>query len=68
MDDSIGIGESSQNDVISKHMTAVANPVGDTKKREIKENLAKYEQRFGAAADAFEHPTTTRKELWSYYL
>jgi hypothetical protein len=49
-------------------MTAVANPVGDTKKREIKENLAKYEQRFGAAEDAFEHPTTTRKELWSYYL
>lgn len=36
--------------------------------QQIKENLQKYEQLFGADEDVFEQPTTTRKELWSYYL
>ncbi|KAJ5594855.1 uncharacterized protein N7459_001063 [Penicillium hispanicum] len=30
--------------------------------------LAEYEQLFGVDEDAYEQPTTTRKELWSYYL
>ncbi|PSS10509.1 hypothetical protein M430DRAFT_108317 [Amorphotheca resinae ATCC 22711] len=38
------------------------------KTKQIKENLEKYEQLFGADEDAFVKPTTTRKELWSYYL
>jgi hypothetical protein len=57
--------QSTQNDIISKHVTA---EIDETKKREIKENLAKYEHLFGADEDAFVQPTTTRKELWSYYL
>lgn len=27
-----------------------------------------YERLFGVDEDAYEQPTTTRKELWSYYL
>ena len=30
--------------------------------------LDEYEQLFGVDEDAYEQPTTTRKELWSYYL
>jgi hypothetical protein len=70
MDESMGKG--TQNDAgydaISKHMTAGTTNIDETKKKEIKENLAKYEQLFGADEDAFAQPTTTRKELWSYYL
>jgi hypothetical protein len=65
MDESTGI--SSQNDVIFKHVTADST-IDVTKKKQIKENLEKYEQLFGADEDAFVQPTTTRKELWSYYL
>ena len=66
------VAKSTQNDarydIISKHVTADATYVDETKKKEIKENLAKYEQLFGADEDAFVQPTTSRKELWSYYL
>jgi hypothetical protein len=65
MDDSIG--ESIQNDAVPKHVTAATSD-GDLKAKQIKENLQKYEQLFGADEDAFVQPTTTRKELWSYYL
>lgn len=61
----MGDSKATQDDVISKYVTA---EIDDTKKKEIKENLAKYEQLFGADEDAFVQPTTTRKELWSYYL
>lgn len=64
MDDSIGVShvvESLSKDVMS-------NNVDETKAREIEGNLQKYEQLFGTDEDAFEQPTTTRKELWSYYL
>lgn len=61
MDDSIGA--STQNDV---SVTGV--DVDADKAIQIKENLQKYEQLFGADEDAFDQPTTTRKELWSYYL
>lgn len=40
----------------------------DLKTKKIRENLKRYEQLFGVSEDAFEQPTTTRKELWSYYL
>ena len=65
MDDSIGRSTKNDIDVVSKHLTA---DIDETKKKEIKENLAKYEKLFGADEDAFVQPTTTRKELWSYYL
>lgn len=41
------------------------NSERDTK---LRANLEQYEQLFGADEDAFDQPTTTRKELWSYYL
>jgi hypothetical protein len=66
MEDSIAV--STQNDVISRHVTAETAEMDDLSKRELKENLEQYEQLFGADEDAFEQPTTTRKELWSYYL
>lgn len=40
----------------------------DPNKRQIKENLERFEHLFGTDEDAFEQPTTSRRELWSYYL
>ena len=40
----------------------------DPNERQIKENLERFEHLFGTDEDAFDQPTTTRKELWSYYL
>ena len=60
-------GASSQNDVVSKAVMTDTIAV-DAKTNEIKENLQKYEQLFGADEDAFVQPTTTRRELWAYYL
>ncbi|KAL3424921.1 hypothetical protein PVAG01_04202 [Phlyctema vagabunda] len=60
-DTSKGAGES-----VSQQVIDIA---GDSNRaKQIKENLAKYEQLYGADEDAFDQPTTTRKELWSYYL
>ncbi|ESZ97147.1 autophagy-related protein Atg22B2 [Sclerotinia borealis F-4128] len=42
--------------------------VGDTKSHRIKKNLDKYEQLFGIDESSSDQPTTTSKELWSYYL
>jgi hypothetical protein len=67
MDDSIG-GASLQDDVISKNVNVEFMDENALKAKQIRENLAKYEQLFGADEDAFDQPTTTRKELWSYYL
>lgn len=36
--------------------------------QKLRHNLEQFEQLFGTDEDAFEQPTTTRKELWSYYL
>lgn len=67
MNDTIGV--SSSNDLISKQVPVSAIGTGDeVQTKQIKENLQKYEQLFGADEDAFEQPTTTKKELWSYYL
>lgn len=48
---------------------AISDPedVG-SKKAEVRENVERYAQLFSADEDAFDQPTTTRKELWSYYL
>lgn len=42
--------------------------IDESSKRKLKENLEQYEQLFRADEDAFDQPTTTRKELCSYYL
>lgn len=34
----------------------------------IRDNVKRYSQLFSADEDTFDQPTTTRKELWSYYL
>lgn len=60
-------GARSQNDAVSKSVMTDTIAV-DAKTNEIKENLQKYEQLFGADEDAFVQPTTTRRELWAYYL
>jgi len=44
---------------------ALADP---SKRVDIRENVEQYARLFGADEDAFDQPTTTRKELWSYYL
>jgi hypothetical protein len=59
---------SSQEDAISKGVIADATEVDATHSKLVRENLEKYEQLFGADEDAFDQPTTSRKELWSYYL
>lgn len=60
---------SSSSDIASKQVPIRAMEANDeVQAKEIRENLHKYEQLFGADEDAFNQPTTTRKELWSYYL
>lgn len=49
-------------------ITSGETDVSDLKTKHIRENLARYEELFGVSEEAFEQPTTTRKELWSYYL
>ncbi len=53
---------------VSKAGVIETTVVDDQRAKQLRENLAKYKQLFGADEDAFEQPTTTRKELWSYYL
>lgn len=55
-------------DTALKHLSAETADIDVAKANQIKENLRRYEQLFGADEDAFKQPTTTRKELWSYYL
>jgi len=45
-------------------LSEVADKVENTQSHTLQE----YERLFGVDEDAFEQPTTTRKELWSYYL
>ncbi|KAF7935323.1 uncharacterized protein EAE97_008230 [Botrytis byssoidea] len=42
--------------------------IDGTKSDRIKKNLNKYEQLFGIDEESSSQPTTSRKELWSYYL
>lgn len=35
---------------------------------QARNTLEEYERLFGVDEDAYEQPTTTRKELWAYYL
>ncbi len=66
MEDSTAI--STQNDVISRHVTAETAEIDISSRNKINENLEQYEQLFGADEEAFEQATTSRKQLWSYYL
>ena len=36
--------------------------------QDIRENLDRYERLFGTDEDAIQQPTTTKRELWAYYL
>jgi hypothetical protein len=51
---------------------AATNPnevdMTDPEQRRIRQNLEEFEHLFGVDEDAYDQPTTTRKELWSYYL
>lgn len=49
-----------------KHNMAVE--VTTTEQERVRSNLEEFERLFGVDEDAYEQPTTTRKELWSYYL
>ncbi|KAI9650032.1 hypothetical protein NHQ30_000045 [Ciborinia camelliae] len=40
----------------------------EAKVNRIKKDINKYEQLFGIDEESSDQPTTTRKELWSYYL
>ncbi|KAH8682961.1 autophagy-related protein 22-like protein [Tricladium varicosporioides] len=66
MNDSISVR--SQNNVISQPVDIGTNNTDGTNAKQLKEDLQKYEKLFGADEDSFDQPTTTRKELWSYYL
>lgn len=35
---------------------------------QLRSNLEEFERLFGVDEDAYDQPTTDRKELWSYYL
>ena len=58
------------NDLENEPATTEASlaDLDQVKAKQIQENLKEFEQLFGADKDAFEQPTTTRRELWSYYL
>lgn len=40
----------------------------DAEQQRIRQNLTEFEHLFGVDEDAYDQPTTTRKELWTYYL
>lgn len=61
-------GSSSSRVAITPLNFLIPQELDDIKQRALKQNLQKYEQLFGADEDAFIQPTTTRKELFSYYL
>lgn len=52
---------------LGAHTTVEVAPVLFTPP-EPEPTLEEYERLFGVDEDAYEQPTTTRKELWSYYL
>lgn len=48
--------------------TDAAKDTDVTATAQLHPSLEEYERLFGVDEDAYEQPTTTRKELWSYYL
>ncbi|GAD95565.1 hypothetical protein PVAR5_4210 [Paecilomyces variotii No. 5] len=40
----------------------------DSKQKRIRQNIEEFEQLFAVDEEAYNQPTTTKKELWSYYL
>lgn len=51
--------------MVSNEATA---PPPITEQNETEQEQDEYDHLFGAEQDSFDAPTTTRKELWSYYL
>lgn len=51
---------------VEVNTSAEVNP--STRSEPHRNTLEEYERLFGVDEDAYEQPTTTRKELWSYYL
>jgi len=48
--------------------TGAAVEVAASSTPQARNTLEEYERLFGVDEDAYEQPTTTRKELWAYYL
>jgi hypothetical protein len=48
--------------------TSTSEQQQQQQQRAIKQNLERFEHLFGTDEDAYIQPTTSRKELWSYYL
>lgn len=48
--------------------TGAAVEVAASSTPQARNILEEYERLFGVDEDAYEQPTTTRKELWAYYL
>lgn len=46
----------------------VVSPPSDPHQKQIRSNQDEFERLFKVDEDALDQPTTTRKELWSYYL
>lgn len=66
-DSSVGTSKDKKPYPVERTVSANTDIVTD-KKTEIRHNVERYAQLFGADEDAFDQPTTSRKELWSYYL
>ena len=70
-DEGPSIAKTGNDDTATKATSVVVQPVqprSSTDQGQIASNVGDYERLFGVDEDAFEQPTTTRKELWSYYL
>lgn len=52
----------------SKRSATVDVAATTTMTPQARNTLEEYERLFGVDEDAYEQPTTTRKELWAYYL
>ncbi|KAK7561016.1 hypothetical protein IWX47DRAFT_889115 [Phyllosticta citricarpa] len=58
----------SMKDLQVRDVVEVAADPANERSAKIRENISQFEALFGTDEDAFDQPTTTRKELWSYYL
>lgn len=64
------MGSSEVNEIEDNAIEMSSNGIhiDGTKSDRIKKNLNKYEQLFGIDEESSCQPTTSKKELWSYYL
>lgn len=64
----MGLGKTDDIGEVITSITSEEATISDPKAKKIRENLERYERLFGTADETIQQPTTTRKELWSYYL